>query len=235
LSFNGGFSFLPQGTYFATPQFSVSLWIYPITYLSVGVNDVEGPWSPILDFCNDHFSSRIVINMGDANNNFFPSLQVLEDTFYSTNNYHTWSSTLSITPYEWQLIAFTYDGINVRWFINGTSAGSSTQPYTFSPVIRNSNSFGKDYAGHKYIIANVDDIRFYSICLGPSQINDILYTDDSTLAYLTTTTSTTSTTTTTRPFMDSFLTHQWRFEENFSDAVTRSGYNLMAAGKNANG
>jgi len=233
LSFNGGHSYLPQGIYFDTPQFSVSLWIYPISFLSLGTNDVQGPWSPILDFCNDHFSSRIVINMGDANNNFFPSLQVLEhpNAYY----YHTWMSTLPITPNAWQLIVFTYDGVNVRWFINGTSAGSSTQPYTFSPVIRNSNLFGKDYASHKYIMAYVDDIRFFSISLGQSQINEIIHTDDTTLTYLTTTTSTTSTTTPTKPFMDAFLKHQWRFEANFADAVTRSGHDLMAAGQNANG
>jgi hypothetical protein len=237
LSFNAGFTSLPQGIYFDTLHFSVSLWIYPINFWPYEVNDVRGPWSPILDFNGDidskeDYSSRIVINMGDVNNNFFPSLQVFELT--DPYNFYTWSSSLPLTPYTWQLIAFTYDGINVSWFINGTSAGSSSQPNTFSSVTRTTNFFGKDYRGQKYLIANVDDIRFYSICLGQSQINDIIYTDDTTLTYLTTTTSTTSTTTTTKPLMDSFLTHQWRFKESLVDSVSGSGYNLMAAGKSVN-
>ena len=58
LALNGGWTQIPSGIYFDTPEFTISVWVYPS---SVGSS------SRIIDFGNGQFSDNIIFSLSYSN------------------------------------------------------------------------------------------------------------------------------------------------------------------------
>ena len=81
LALNGGWTQVPSGVYFDTPEFTISVWIYPLQ-----VSD----WSRIIDFGNGQFSNTIIVaissvEINDYNLLVIDSLPYVENRQYEMN------------------------------------------------------------------------------------------------------------------------------------------------------
>ena len=179
LGLNGGYTVLPSGVYFSTP-FTITVWV---------CTNAVSPYARILDIGNGFQADNIVLlpNDGAAN---MPYFLVSDST--------TWvvlpTSSVTLVDGQWYFLAATYSGTYAQIYVDGhfTVQASTTKTFTPNNVIRTQNYVGKSVAGNGYSFTYVDDLRFYNICMTPSQLNDTMNN-----VYTTTTTSTTTTTLTT--------------------------------------
>ena len=58
LALNGGWAQVPSGIYFDSPEFTISVWVYP---------QKVGDWSRIIDFGNGPLSDNIIFALSDGN------------------------------------------------------------------------------------------------------------------------------------------------------------------------
>ncbi len=193
LALNGGFTQVPAGYYFSTPQFTVTAWVYP---------SQVGTWARIFDFGSSGTMLTNSIELSLTSFSLNCPTFVIHDQ--STNII---GSSQSITPLEqnkWNFITVTYNGSELSLFINATLVDSAQVNSNDIPKVqRTSNFFGKsnlatDGVSHSYL----DDIRFYNISLNQPQIIDLMNQADFTnnfvacpVSYATTTPSTTMRTT----------------------------------------
>ena len=168
LNLNNGYTNVPAGYYFSTPQYSVSVWIHPASSI--------GQWSRLLDFTsalgqkNDEFG--IILNQGSPGNN--PSFQITT-TSGSTNNVAL-HSTKAFTLSKWQLLVMTYDSTGLKAYINGSLLSlSGTLTYTPYRVLRSFNYVGKSCSSSDpYTLSYLDDLKFYNISLTSAQIMELV-------------------------------------------------------------
>jgi hypothetical protein len=180
LSLNGGWTQVPAGIYFDTPEFTISVWIYP---------QQVGSWARLIDFGN---GPNIVFALNDGNNNQFPIVAIENVQLVSSK---------SLKSNEWQHLASTFDGYTLSIYINGTLAANQTFTsfIPMSKLNRTLNYVGKmNWAGDIYSYSYIDELRFYNKSLTQSQILELMLTNDkkNITACSSTPTSTTSTTTT---------------------------------------
>ena len=159
LDLNGGWSQVPSGIYFDTPQFSISLWIYAHKVVRT---------SRILAFGNGSPSDTIEINL-------------LNLEFYISNG-STWlSGSLSSTQLaenRWQLLAVTYDGSYLNIYIDGKLTSSQALTYTMPVLTRTQNWFGKSpYSQDGHSHSYLDDIKFFNTSLNQAQIYSIMHNE----------------------------------------------------------
>jgi hypothetical protein len=188
LALNGGWTQVPSGMYFDSPQFTITAWIYPQTF---------GFCSRVIDFGNGPASDNILLAF-ECGSSLLPAFGLYSGSILISQ----FNSGQALTLNTWQFLAATYDGSNMYIYINGVLLASDTFVYYALPsMIRVNNYIGKsNWAVDGYTDSYVDDLRFYRISLTQSQINTLMNQPDtsSTLsACQLTTTSATSTTTTT--------------------------------------
>ncbi len=191
LALSGGYTQVPSGYYFNSPQFSVAAWVYP---------SQVGLWARIFDFgisANNHTNS-IQLSLTSHPTNC-PQFIIFDQ---SSNIIGFGQSKASLEQNKWNFITVTYNGSQLSFFINGTLVDSTQVNSNDIPKVpRTSNFFGKsnwptDGVSSSYL----DEIRFYNISLTQPQIIDLMNENDltnsfSACPYITTTTSTTTTTT----------------------------------------
>jgi hypothetical protein len=193
LALNGGYTQVPSGYYFNTPQFSVAAWVYPSSI---------GYWARVFDFGNGpgYFPFDYVqLSFSDSYSDQ-PSF-VVDGTNQKTKL--TASTVLEVN--KWQLFTVTFNGTHLSLYIDAALVGVSFVPDQMPKVKRTSNFFGKsnlatDDVSHSYL----DDIRFYNISLSQMQIAELMNQKGFTnsfvacpVSYATTTMRTTKFTTTT--------------------------------------
>ena len=174
LDLSSGYTFLTPGFFFTSPQFSISLWIYPNS----------NGWSPsnsvLLDFGNSNtngnsFLDDIILNYVSTDN-IGPNVQIYN---YSTLVMNA-KSSITLVNYQWQLLTITYDGVTLKVSINGTVTGSVKKAYSLPVIARMNNYFGATYSNrNQNSYLRLDEIRFYNICLTRNQILEILNIDNS--------------------------------------------------------
>ena len=54
LALNGGWTQVPSGSYFNTPEFSITAWVYPAT---------SGLWARLIDFGNGENVDNVVVSI----------------------------------------------------------------------------------------------------------------------------------------------------------------------------
>ena len=167
-----GYTFLTPGYFFSTPQFSISLWIYP------------NGWSP---------SNSVILDFGNGNtngNSFVDDIILYQvSTDYQGPNVQIYNastlvmnakSSIGLVNYQWQLLTVTYDGLTLKVFRNGTLTGSVKQAYSLPVIMRMNNFFGASSTNiYQHSSLRLDDIRFYNISLTREQILNILNIDNS--------------------------------------------------------
>ena len=167
LDLNGGYTQVPSGVYFETPQFSISVWIYPMNV---------GSWARVIDFGDGGYNNIVFAIQNSFNS--CPVLQIFYPGFLSITSKIEVDSNTPLKMSQWQLLTLTFDGTNFIMYINAVQSVKLKNAYSMTTVSRSSNYIGKSYfTGNLIHIADgvsysyLDDLRFFSSCLTK---NDVL-------------------------------------------------------------
>ena len=167
LSLNGGWTFVPAGVFFNTPEFSVTCWIYPSQI---------GAWSRLFDFGNGPNLDNIGISFSKG-----WSLLPYAWIFQTTNSLPEPVSSFSLRENVWQFLSLTFNSSHLSIFIDGhlsVSKLSLLPTLTSPPLIRTSNYIGKsNWVQDGFSYSYLDDLKFYNISLSESQINDVMHSN----------------------------------------------------------
>jgi len=161
LALNGGWTRVPSGIYFDTPEFTISVWIYP---------QQVGYGSRILDFGNGPSADNIVlaISLKDSLKDYF-------QIFSGTAQIFLEQSPQNLTLNKWQFLTFTFNGTNAYIYLNGTLTTKSNQNFTLSILNRTNCLIGKsNWATDKYSSSYLDDLRFYNKSLTQTEILELM-------------------------------------------------------------
>jgi hypothetical protein len=163
LALNGGWTQVPPGIYFDTPEFTISVWVYP--------QQVD-PQARVIDFGDGPDPLNIILVLNDDNNKSLPTFAI---------EYTQLISSKSFKLYEWQHLAATFDGYSLNIHINGTLAASHTfsNYLSISIVNRTQNYVGKmNWDGDIYSYSYLDDLRFYNKSLTQQELVDLIMMND---------------------------------------------------------
>ena len=183
LNLNGGFTQVPSGFYFNTPQFSITVWVYPRQV---------GSSARIIDFGNGDPQDNIIITL-------YPSFAVIQGNAWPT--YPT--SSVQLVMEQWQFLVCTYDGSTLSIYINGSLTIS--QPYSIvmsDSLLRVNNYVGKSCdPPNGYSFSYLDELMFFNVSLTQKQIENLMMHTSNTCTQASTTTaaSTTKSQTTAAP------------------------------------
>ena len=161
LALNGGWTQLPSGIYFDSPEFTISLWIF---------QQKIGYWSRILDFGNAEYKN-IVLTLA-----FFSKPKIDLEIFDGLNNITIIAtSSQYLTENNWQFIVATFNGTNTRLYLNGILTAESNQSYSM-PVTKRTNCYiGKSSdPSNGYSHSVFDDLRFYNKSLSQNEILELM-------------------------------------------------------------
>ena len=163
LSLNGGYTSAPSGFYFDTPQFSLSLWVYPNMTTPTG----------LLDFGSNPLVDNIIL--------FFDTMSTIRLRMYLNTNLVV--DLQSLVQYnQWNFVTVTFDGIIVTMYVNASLtnlASGVTGLYTDKAVVRSVNYIGKcNLPATYYSYSYVDDIRFYNTSMTQADILELMLLDE---------------------------------------------------------
>ena len=153
LALNGGWTQVPSGIYFDSPEFTISSWVYP---QSVG-------------------SSARVIDFGNgAMDNIVLTLNPYINLCSGSSCMFGFSSQLMI-PSEWQLLSFAYNGLNASIYLNGTLVSNVSYTYALPTLTRTNCFIGKsNFPADGYSSSYLDDLRFFNKCLTQTEIISLM-------------------------------------------------------------
>ena len=164
LALNGGWTQVPSGVYFNTPQLTISVWIYP---------QQVGFAARLIDFGNGSNQDNVVFEISSATSlqpafHICPSGQI--GCILST------ASSQKLIMNQWQFLVATFDGFNSRIFLNGQlTAVSLNYPYAMKTLTRSNCFIGKsNWAGQGVSSSFLDDFRFYNKSLTQTEIQQLM-------------------------------------------------------------
>ena len=157
LALNGGWTQVPPGIYFDTPEFTISFWIYP---QQVGV------WSRVIDFGNGPNSNNIFLSQYSTPYFQIYSNNVIVNKAVSPDNLQT---------NKWQFLAVTLNCNRSTIYIDGQLTINLNKQYTLQISNRTNCFIGKsNWAGDGYSYSNLDDLRFYNKSLTQEEIVELM-------------------------------------------------------------
>ena len=170
LALNGGWTQLPNSKpYFNTPQFSATLWLYPMSM-------VTASWIPVIDV-NDgcHVNTICFIISQTTTAPWLPSFEIWPTPLPKVAPI---STLTSLAPNQWQFLAITYDSLGMMSiYLNGNLIATTLSPIGFTPpsILRGNNYIGKgNCVNQGYSYSYLDELRFFNVSLSSSQINEIM-------------------------------------------------------------
>jgi hypothetical protein len=157
LALNGGWAQIPSGIYFDSPEFTISVWVYP---QQIGV------WSRVIDMGNGINTDSIFISFDSGSSNGIPMFSLSKPGLYRAK------SIKPLAKNKWQHLASTFDGEQMRFYIDGIlSANLTDKNITTWSNYRTSNFIGKsNWPWDGYSMSYVDELRFYNKCLTQEEI-----------------------------------------------------------------
>jgi hypothetical protein len=163
LALNGGWTQVPSGIYFNTPEFTISVWVYPLNI---------GSWARVIDFGSGPSAENIALALSFTTS-LQPSLYIvsgLSDPLFIAR------SSQKLVLNQWLMLAVTFDGTNTCIYLNGTLAVNYYfQGYTPLTLLRSKCFIGKsNWNGDGYSSSYLDDLRFYNKSLTQSEILEIM-------------------------------------------------------------
>ena len=184
LALNGGWTSVPPGIYFNSVQFTITVWVYP---LSVGSS------ARVIDFGNGAAGDNILLSL-DAGGNLIPYFGI----YVGGNMLSQPASTQALALNQWQFLAASFDGSMLKIYINGAITTSATVSYTSLTALTRANNFiGKSNWANGYSSSYLDDLRFYRTSLSQTQLLNLMSKNDTSSTYLSCLDTTTSTSTST--------------------------------------
>ena len=161
LALNGGWTQVPSGIYFNTPQFTISVWIYP---------QQVGFWSRVIDFGNGPDGDNLVLTLTDGITQkpvlilYAGSGQVLYE-----------SSSQALQLNDWQFLAATFNATFAQIYINGTLLASTNNSFTMRSLNRTSCLIGKsNWLTDGYSSSFLYDLRFFNKSLNQEEIIQLI-------------------------------------------------------------
>jgi hypothetical protein len=160
LALNGGWTQVPPGIYFNSPEFTITVWVY-------------------IQVCTDCEKLRIIdFSNGRENEDQFYfglmiySYDIFKPYFFFLPGYVQSVSTLTMN--EWQFLSVTYNGSIMRIYKNGRIILERTMSISLSRINRTNCFIGKSYMDMDrdgYSRFNLDELKFYIKGLTEFDIN----------------------------------------------------------------
>ena len=162
LALNTGWTQVPPGVYFNTPQFTISVWVYPSNV---------GDDARVFDFGYGQLVDSIILSLSFGN-----SLKPYLTIFSGSTLEFTVISSQNLVLNQWQFLVVTFDGTNVQIYLNGVvTAGNSNQNTLLTTKSRSKCYIGKsNWDSQGFSDSYLDDLRFYNQSLTQSDILEIL-------------------------------------------------------------
>jgi hypothetical protein len=157
LSLNGGWTRVPSGVYFDSPEFTISVWVSPQQVSSR---------ARIFDFGNGQNVDNILLSFSEQTT-LQPYFQIRSGSTFCGGGV----SSMNLVLNKWQFLTVTFDGNNVRIYLNGQL--TFDQVITCSlPIIQRTNCYiGKsNWANDGYSWSLLDDLRIFNKSLTQKQI-----------------------------------------------------------------
>ena len=168
LALNGGWTQVPSEIYFNTPEFTISVWVYP---------QQVGYHARVIDFGNGQ-SDNVILKLDSSSDNK-PSFKIC---IGSTNSTQVVSNQ-SLVQNQWQLLTATFNSTTMSIYLNETLEKSLNFVFTMpQSLVRANNYIGKSNSpSDNYSWSILDDLRFYNKCLGQSDIIQLVNSNASKL------------------------------------------------------
>lgn len=153
-------------------SYTVSAWIYPTAWGAVGDSYIRSIYSDEVSGSGATFTLRL----GDGTD---AQKQRLGAFIYDGSNNNI-NSTTDLSLNTWYHVMMTYDGANVKLYINGRL--DKTTAYTGTPT-EDDNSWyiGRSYDG-RFFTGQIDDVRIYKYPLTAVQVKT-LYNENSAVRF----------------------------------------------------
>ena len=157
LNLNGGWAYVPAGVYFSSPQFTISVWVFPLNVST---------WARVIDFSHaNNYEIVLALRNGAVN---YPVFQLINSTAWQKSTY----SSMQLQPDQWQFLVATFDGTLMNIYLNGLLASNTTFNYELPVIRRDSCYIGKSmWTGNGYSYSYLDDLKFYNKSLTQSEIS----------------------------------------------------------------
>jgi hypothetical protein len=162
LALNGGWAQVPPGVYFDTPEFSISVWVYPLT---VAI------YSRVIDLGNGPLNDSLILALSYSNLN--PYLAMLNGPTVIFQPISSQSLQLG----QWQFLVATFNGTNARVYLNSQLKADA---YNESLKLQTNISRSMCYIGKStkpaigYSWSYLDELRFYNKSLTQTEIYDLM-------------------------------------------------------------
>ena len=161
LALNGGWSQVPSGVYFDSPEFTISVWILP---------QQVGYWARMIDFGNGAPLENLFLSLSDGTNrkpqfSFFSGGSAIINA----------GSTQNLTLDEWQFLAVTFNETTSSIYLNGTLTAQVSGSYSLPTLNRTNCYIGKsNWYWDGYSSSYLDDLRFYNKSLTHIEIISLM-------------------------------------------------------------
>jgi hypothetical protein len=159
LSLMNGWAQIPSNTiYFDTLEFTITVWVATQSNCSN---------CRVLDIGNGQRMDNIIIALS-SNRDQLPYLRI----YSGPNKTISAQSSSSLTLGSWQFLAATFNGTNVRIYIDGLLCTDVYSPFTLTPIQRTKCFVGKsNWLEDDFSSFHLDELRFYNKSLSQEEIN----------------------------------------------------------------
>jgi hypothetical protein len=154
LALNGGWTQVPPGIYFNTPEFTITVWAYPSQI---------GTAARIIDFGNGELNDNILFSFSyyDTSRYLNPYFEIFDGTYYYPKISLTSLQKLALN--QWQFFAVTFDGTNANIYLNGQQVVGLSQSYNLKTLTRSNCYIGKSaWSSNGYSNSYLDDLAFFN-------------------------------------------------------------------------
>jgi hypothetical protein len=171
LALNGGWTQIPPGVYFDTPEFSISVWVWPQQ-----IND----YSRIIDFGNGEYLDNLVFSLSQS-----ASLNPYLDIYNGSTLEIRAVSNQCLTLGQWEFFTATFNDTNACIYLNGQLTANSYQRFNLTKITRANFYVGKsNWASDGFSWSYFDDLKFFNISLTQEQILDLMNQNQSSKRFL---------------------------------------------------
>lgn len=165
LALNDGWTQVPSGVYFDTPEFTVSVWVYPQNV---------GTFARVIDFGNGQNADNILLRLNSGTTNVaVPALRINNRSI----SIGTAQSTRVLKNLTWQHLTATFNGSQMYLYINSVLRGKYSSVFNLPNITRMYNYIGKANGATGYSSSYLDDLRFYNKSLTQPEIFELMKKD----------------------------------------------------------
>jgi hypothetical protein len=167
LALDGGWAQVTPGVYFDSPEFSISVWVYPYLVDS---------YARAIDFGLNNTMPNIYLSLNNGSFNV-PNANILLGDLNGTQIFKT---NQEMAVQKWQLLVVTFNGSFLDLYINESLTSRVLINFAL-PILKSFQNcyIGKSNTNGKYSYSRLDDLRFYNKSLSQNEIFYLLKENES--------------------------------------------------------